>query len=43
VSSTTEWGVRYFMADGRLVTVAEGESNPDAIEVVAMFVPPAGS
>lgn len=43
VSSTTEWGVRYFMLDGRLVSVSDGEANPDAIEVVAMFEPPAGS
>ncbi len=39
VSSTNEWGVRYFMLDGRLVSVADGESNPNAIEVVAMFEP----
>jgi len=43
VSSTSEWGVRYFMLDGRLVSVADGESNPDAIEVVAMFEPPSGN
>jgi hypothetical protein len=39
VSSTNEWGVRYFLVDGRLVSVAEGRSNPDAVEVIAMYAP----
>lgn len=43
ISSTTEWGVRYFMLDGRLVSVDEGRSNPDAVEVVAMFDPQGAS
>ncbi|WP_291379944.1 hypothetical protein [Demequina sp.] len=43
VSSTTEWGVRYYLVDGRLVSVGDGEANPNAVEVVAMFEPPAGS
>jgi hypothetical protein len=39
VSSTTEWGVHYFMLDGKLVSEEEGMSNPAAIEVTAMFDP----
>lgn len=43
VSSTTEWGVHYFMVDGRLVTEVEGRSDPAAIEVTAMFDPVGGN
>jgi hypothetical protein len=39
VSSTTQWGVRYYLVDGRLVTELEGRANPDAIEVTATFDP----
>ena len=39
VSSTTQWGVHYFMVDGKLVTEEEGRSNPRAIAVLAMFDP----
>jgi hypothetical protein len=39
VSSTTQWGVHYFMLDGKLVSEDEGRSNTAAIEVTAMFDP----
>jgi len=39
VSSTTPWGIHYFLLDGNAVTDAEGRSNPAAIEVTAMFDP----
>lgn len=39
VSSTTRWGIHYFMLNGDIVTEVEGRSNPDAIEVTAMFDP----
>lgn len=43
VSSTTQWGVHYFLVDGKLVTEVEGRSNPAAIEVTAMFDPQSAS
>ncbi len=43
VSSTTKWGIHYFLVDGNVVTEVEGRSNPDAIEVTAMFDPQNGS
>lgn len=39
VSSTTKWGIHYFLVDGNVVTEEEGRSNPAAIEVTAMFDP----
>ncbi|MCJ7826668.1 MAG: hypothetical protein MUP36_00280, partial [Demequinaceae bacterium] len=41
VSSTTPWGIHYFLVDGNIVTEVEGRANPDAVEVTAMYEPAA--
>ena len=43
VTSTTPWGVHFYLVDDHLVTVPEGRANPNAVEVTAMFGSDGGS
>ncbi len=36
VTSSSRWGIRFYLVDGSLVTFEEGQSRADAIEVTAM-------
>ncbi len=35
VTSTSRWGIRLYLVDGNVVTLAEGQANARAVEVIA--------
>jgi hypothetical protein len=39
VTSTTSWGIHFYLVDDHLVTLEVGRSRADAVEVTAMFDP----
>jgi len=43
VTSTTRWGVHFYLVDDHLVTVVDGRANPYAVEVTAMISTPGSS